>query len=63
MEWISVKDEYPVKSEETLIFMKNARNPSGIISVKNYCLRLKYWDKCMDKNTTVTHWMPLPETP
>lgn len=63
MEWISVKDRFPKDSGETLIFVKNPRNPLGVIVVRNYCVRLKYWDKCMDKNTKVTHWKPLPNPP
>lgn len=69
--WISVKDRFPEKVDQYIIF-KNKQKP--IVTIEWYCafniysgkkedkeLKFIYSNYFEDKN--VTHWMPLPEPP
>lgn len=66
-EWISVKDELPESNTEVLCIKRN-----GLKVIMSYhagfdtFVRKFYWwafDKWIDQNSQVTHWMPLPNKP
>jgi len=66
-EWVSVSDRLPETNSEVLCVKKN-----GLKLILSYHAgfdtleRKFYWwafDKWMDQNAQVTHWMPLPNKP
>ena len=57
-DWISVNDDLPDEFQEVLSFAKRDGVAKSIYRAGNFKKSLVAWE-----HQTVTHWMPLPETP
>lgn len=65
MEWISVKDRLPETDKMVLVVCNSAYCEKPYSTVGNYtCWTSKKWlTKSGAIDTSVTHWMPLPQPP
>ena len=63
-QWISVEDRLPEvwKDEDGVLVNYMIYTPEFGADIGNYHAKEKRW-MCMAIPCTVTHWMPLPETP
>ena len=63
-EWISVEERLPDNGNAVLVNRYNKRLKFSVANIDNYQGYGKWWDKDYDGTVwTITHWMPLPETP
>lgn len=68
-EWISVKDRLPESDNDTLLLLVKCsaeEKPNGALFIDTDSFYVddgyfRFWG--VQKNHTVTHWMPLPEPP
>lgn len=63
MEWISVKDDFPKKGTEVLVWFGDS--PEPYMAIWQYDDRNRYFrkGKPMPFRASVTHWAPRPDPP
>ena len=68
MEWIRVKDEFPIENKDDVydeynVFCLNAEPHKFIVTTLSWTEHGWYDNEKTCWNDFVTHWMPLPDPP
>lgn len=70
-QWISVKDRLPKCNQRVLVVVRNRQNVVQThVAVSEFSTwtnpvgrKVICWSKYSKRNSEITHWMPLPDTP